>query len=223
VEFDAYVARPVAPGARPAVLVFHAFGGRDDFAEGKARALAELGYVGVGADLYGVGRRGTDRASSAALMNGLLRDPEELRRRIAAAVEAARSLPGVAADRVGAIGFCFGGLAVLLAARMGLPLRGVVSFHALLKVGAGLDARPVARILVQHGQDDPMVPDEDVAAFAAEMRRVKAEWQLHSYPGVVHAFTNPAAADAAYGTVYDADADRRSWAEMRRFFEEVFE
>lgn len=223
VEFDAYVARPDGAGACPAVLVFHAFGGRDDFAEGKARALAELGYVGVGADLYGVGRRGTDRASSGALMNALIRDAGELRRRIAAAVDAARALPGVAPDRLGAIGFCFGGLAALLAARMGLPLRGVVSFHALLKVGEPLDARPAARILVQHGQDDPMVPDEDVARFAAEMRRVRAEWQLHAYPGVVHAFTNPAAADAAYGTVYDADADRRSWAEMRRFFEEVFE
>ena len=61
-----------------------------------------------------------------------------------------------------------------------------------------------------------------VPAFAEEMKRVGAEWELHAYPRVMHAFTNPDADDPAFGTVYDADADRRSWAEMTRFFREVF-
>jgi dienelactone hydrolase len=67
-----------------------------------------------------------------------------------------------------------------------------------------------------------MVRPAEVAAFAEEMKRVRAERQLHAYPGVMHAFTNPIANDPAFGTVYDADADRRSWIEMQRFFEEVF-
>jgi dienelactone hydrolase len=67
-----------------------------------------------------------------------------------------------------------------------------------------------------------MVPPADVAAFADEMKRSHTEWQLHAYPGVMHAFTNPSANDPDFGTVYDADADRRSWVEMERFLEEVF-
>jgi len=219
--FDAFVARPDGAGPRPAVLVCHAYGGREEFAEEKARKLAELGYFGAAIDLYGVGKRGKDRASSQALMMDLVGDPPRFRRRLAAAYQAVRTLDGVDPERMGAIGFCFGGLAAILAARMGLALRGVVSFHGLLKIGEPLEGPVRARILVLHGQDDPMVPPSDVGAFAEEMKRVDAEWQLHAYPGVMHAFTNPKANDPAFGTVYDADADRRSWSEMTRFFEEL--
>jgi dienelactone hydrolase len=219
--FDVVVARPDQPGDWPAVLVCHAWGGRDEFAEGKALALARLGYVGAAIDLYGVDKRGTDKASSEALMMRLIQDPPLLRRRLAAAFEAVQGLKGVDAGRMGAIGFCFGGLCAILAARMGLALQGVVSFHGLLKVGQTLDTRVHAKILVQHGQDDPMVPPTDVGQFAAEMKRINADWQLHAYPGVVHAFTNPAANDPDFGTVYNAEADRRSWLEMTRFLEEL--
>ncbi|MCA9608188.1 MAG: dienelactone hydrolase family protein [Myxococcales bacterium] len=219
--FDAFLARPADPGDHPAVLVFHAFGGRDDFAEAKAKKLAELGYVGAAIDLYGLGKRGTDRASSSALMMELIGDPPKLRRRIAAAYQAVRLADGVDPDRMGAIGFCFGGMCALLGARMGLALRGVVSFHGLLKIGEPLDEKVRARLLVLHGQDDPMAPPADVGAFAEEMKRIDADWTLHAYPGVMHAFTNPVANDPDFGTVYDADADRRSWIEMTRFFEDT--
>jgi len=220
-SFDVYVARPEGDAPRPTVLVCHAWGGRDGFAEGKARALAELGYVGAAIDLYGVGRRGTDHASSQALMSALVANPATLRRRLAAAHEAVRALPGVDGERTAAIGFCFGGMCALLCARMGLALRGVVSFHGLLKIGAALETRPSARMLVLHGQDDPMVPPSDVGLFAEEMKRIDADWQLHVYPRVVHAFTNPAANDRSFGTVYDAEADRRSWSAMRAFLTDV--
>lgn len=220
--FDAVLALPQAPGPHPAVLVCHTYGGRDAFAEERARRLAELGYVGAAIDLYGLGKRGTDRASSQALMMPLIQDPPALRRRLAAAYQAVRLHDGVDPDRMGAIGFCFGGLCAILTARMGLALRGVVSFHGILKVGEGLDESVRAKILVLHGQDDPMAPPADVGAFAEEMKRVNADWQLHAYPRVMHAFTNPNANDPGFGTVYDADADRRSWIEMTRFFEDVF-
>ena len=222
--FDLHVERPADASAgerRPVVFVCHAWAGRGPHEESRARQLAELGYVGVAIDLYGVGRRGHDRASSGALMGALVGDPELLRRRLAAAFAAVRALPGVDRERVGVIGFCFGGLCALLAARMGLALRGAVSFHGLLKIGEPLATRPQARMLVLHGQDDPMVPPADLASFAAEMQRIGGDWQLHAYPGVVHAFTNPAAADPGFGTVYDAEADRRSWAAMVRFFADV--
>ena len=219
--FDIYIARPTGAGPHPTVLVFHAFGGRDEFAEKQARRLTELGYLAGAVDLYGLGVRGKDRDSSSQLMDNLLNDPSELRGRIAAAVDAALRVEGVDATRVGAIGFCFGGLCAILGARMGLNLRGVASFHGLLKLLEPLDAKPKARLLVLHGQDDPMVPAEDVAQFSKEMQRIEADWQLHAYSGVVHSFTNPAAQDAELGTVYDPEAQRRSWRAMERFFADV--
>lgn len=220
-DFDAFIARPSAPGRHPAILICHAWGGRDAFAEDKARKLAELGYVGAAIDVYGVGKRGTDVESNRALMLPLVQNPPLLRRRLTAAFDAVRALDSVDPERMGAIGFCFGGLCAILTARMGLPLRGVVSFHGLLQIGEPIEPDVQARILVLHGQDDPMVPPEHVGAFAAEMKRINADWQFHAYPGVVHAFTNPNANNSEMGTVYNADADRRSWIEMKRFFEDV--
>lgn len=220
---DVAVARPSAADApSPVILVFHAWKGRAEHEEERARRLAELGYVAVAVDLYGVGRRGHDADSCRTLMMELIDDPPKLRGRIQACFELARDLEGVDASRMGAIGFCFGGLCAILSARMGLDLRGVVSFHGLLKVGEPLETRPVAKINVQHGQDDPMVPPADLLAFAEEMKRVDADWTLHAYPGVVHAFTNPEAAGDSSVLKYDADADARSWMEMRRFFADLF-
>ncbi len=220
---DVAIARPAsADAAPPAVLVFHAWKGRAEHEEARARRIADLGYVAAAVDLYGVGRRGHDADSCRALMMELVGDPPKLRGRIQASFDLVRGLDGVDPDRLGAIGFCFGGLCSLLAARMGLALRGVVSFHGLLKIGEPLETRPVARINVQHGQDDPMVPTEDLAAFAAEMKRIDADWTLHAYPGVVHAFTNPEAPSDSDVLRYDAGADTRSWLEMQRFFADVF-
>ncbi|MCA9575203.1 MAG: dienelactone hydrolase family protein [Sandaracinaceae bacterium] len=220
-DFDVFLVRPDGDEPRPAVLICHMWGGREGFIEDKARALAKLGYVAAGIDLYGVGQRGTDVASSRALMTALVTQPAVLRSRLAKAHAVVRDAHGVDPERMGAIGYCFGGLCAILMARMGLPLRGVVSFHGLLKIGEPLDAEVQAQIMVQHGQDDPMVPPSDVGTFAEEMKRINADWQLHSYPGVVHGFTNPKANDPAFGTVYDEDAARRSWIEMRRFFEDT--
>lgn len=219
--FDAFVARPSGEGSRPAVMICHAWGGRDDLMEQKAKALADLGYIGVAIDLYGIGKRGHDTASCQALMNPLVSDPPLLKRRLAASFEAVQGVAGVDKGRIGVIGFCFGGLCSILTARMGLPLRGAVSFHGLLKIGEKLETKPKGRILVLHGQDDPMAPPADVGAFAEEMKRIDADWSLEAYPGVKHAFTNPNASDAALGLFYDAEADRRSWIAMKRFFGDV--
>lgn len=220
--FDVFVATPECPGPRPTVVICHAWGGRDDFAEGKAQSLAELGYIGAAIDLYGKGKRGLDKASSEALMMSVVREPEVLRRRLRRAFDVVRGLDGVDAGRMGTIGYCFGGLCSITMARMGLPLRGAVSFHGLLKVDGEPRERVQARVLVLHGQDDPLVPPSDVGAFVEDMKRLDVDWELHVYPRVMHAFTNPKANDADFGTVYDKGADARSWNSMRRFFEDVF-
>lgn len=219
--FDAFVAQPDGDKPRPAVIVCHAWGGRGEFAESKAKALADMGYVGAAVDLYGVGKRGDDVPSCQALMMPLLENRPLLQRRLTAAYQTVRTLDGVDPDRIAVIGHCFGGLCAILMARMGMSLRAAVSFHGLLKVGDSLDHDMKARLLVLHGQDDPMVPPSDVGDFTAEMQRIHADWELHVYPRAKHAFANPDANDEKLGTAYDATADRRSWAAMKRLLGET--
>jgi dienelactone hydrolase len=206
---------------RPAVAVCHAWAGRDDFACASAARLAQLGYAGFAMDVYGKGVRGGSVAENQALMSPLVEDRARLRRRLQAGLDALSAQSPVDAGRMAAIGYCFGGLCVLDLARMGAPLRAVVSFHGLLIPAPGLENAAIeASVLVLHGHDDPMVPPEQVLAFEGEMSAAGADWQLHAHGGALHAFTHPDARDPASGALYDEKADRRSWQAMRNFLDE---
>jgi len=210
-------------GARPGVLVSHAWGGRGENEDRKSCALAELGYAGFALDLYGKGVRGRDKATNAALIRPFLDDRALLQKRMRLALEVLKDQGEVDADRTAAIGFCFGGLCVLDLARSGAELAGVVSFHGLLGAPGNTGRTTIAaKILVQHGWDDPMAPPEYVIELARELSAQGADWQLHAYGHTMHAFTNPQANDPGFGTVYHPDADRRSWRAMQDFLTEIF-
>lgn len=220
---EGYLARDDAAGeARPGVLVAHTWAGRGEADEAKARELAALGYVGFALDLYGKGIRGGGIDENRALMRPFMDDRALLQRRMRLALDAMRREDGVEAGRTGAIGFCFGGLCVLDLARTGADVNGVVSFHGMLRAPGNTAGNSIrARVLALHGWDDPMAPPEDVVALGRELTAMGADWQLHAYGNTMHAFTNPQANDPDFGTVYQADADRRSWQSMRNFFAEV--
>jgi len=208
---------------RPAVLISHAWGGRDDFVAEKANKLAELGYVGFALDMYGKGVIGNSPEQNSKLMQPFMADRGLLQKRIKAALYAVRLLPWVDDSKIAAMGFCFGGLCVLDLARAGADLKGVVSFHGLLGAPDNLETNAIkAKVLALHGHDDPMGPVEQVLAFEQEMTKAGADWQLHTYGHTMHAFTNPKANDPAFGTVYQANADKRSWLAMKNFLAEVF-
>jgi dienelactone hydrolase len=213
----ALVARPSGT-PRAAVLVFPTIMNATDSVKDKARSLAEAGYLALIADFYGKQPASFDEARASAAE--IRPDPLVYRRRLRAGLRAlateAQGLP------LAAIGFCMGGQAALELARDGAPLEAVVSFHGLL--GTDLPAEPgnvTARILVCHGDADPMVPRSQVTAFWEEMDDAGANWHFHSYSGVKHGFTNPAPNENP-ATAYDASADRQSWAAMHALFDEVF-
>ncbi len=206
----------------PAVAVSHAWGGRSDFEVGKARALAEAGYVGFAIDMYGAGVLGSGPEENAALMTPLMEDRPLLQARIARAIEVLREQPEVDAGRVAAMGYCFGGLCVLDLARSGSDVKGVVSMHGLFVPPEPATGSTIsAKVLCLHGYDDPMVPPEAVTALGSELSAAGADWQIHAYGNTLHAFTNPAANSPDMGTVYNADADRRSSQALQNFLAEV--
>lgn len=207
----------------PLVLVAHDWSGRNEFACAKTDKLAELGYVGFALDMYGKGKRGNTKEEKSALMTSLIQDRNKLQNRIIAAFDAAKKIAQVSTSRIGAIGFCFGGLCVLDLARSGADVKGVVSFHGLLHAPENTAKNPIhSKVLVLHGFDDPMVTTEHVMEFGQEMTHSNVDWQLNMYGNAMHAFTNPEANDPEFGTVYNKKADARSWAAMKQFFKEVF-
>jgi dienelactone hydrolase len=221
---EGYLAAPAGSHNNiPAVIIAHDWSGKNKFSCGKADKMAELGYAGFALDMFGKGKSGTTKEEKSALIQPLVSDRATLLKRILAAYETVKNLPGIDAGRIAAIGFCFGGLCVLDLARSGAPLAGVISFHGLLSAPANSDDQKIrAKILALHGYDDPMVPPDAVITFANEMTSKGADWQVHLYGNTMHAFTNPEAHDPGFGTVYQQTADKRSWQSMLDFFGEIF-
>jgi dienelactone hydrolase len=209
---------------RPAVLVCPEWWGLTDYPRHRADQLAKMGYVAFVADIYGKGVTTDDPKQAGEWATPFVTDRKMMRRRASAALDTLLDQKYVDKSRVAAIGYCFGGTCALELAREGAPLAGVVSFHGNLSRTA--DEGPdkiTAKILICHGAADPMVPPQMLAAFEAEMIEVKANYQINIYCNAMHAFTNPAA-DSHHipGIGYNEQADKRSWAAMKDFFEEIF-
>jgi dienelactone hydrolase len=219
-----HLAKPAAASAKRAgVLVVHEWWGLNDYIRRRARMLAELGYTALAVDMYGDGQTAADPGGAGKLMNGVLADRAALEARFRAGYDLLKQQDGVGADKIAAIGYCFGGAVVLHAARIGMPLAAVVSFHgALASFSKPKPGEVKAKVLVCHGAADVLVPDADMAAFEREMTEAKADFTIKKYPGALHGFTNPDATENGkkYGLplAYDADADRQSWEDMQQLF-----
>lgn len=211
-------------GRRPGILVVHEWTGVGPYVKSRAEQLAKLGYVAFCVDVYGKGVRPVGPKEAGETAGRFKEDRPLLRRRVAAGLEELRRNELADPRRIAAVGYCFGGTAVLELARSGADVAGVVSFHGGLSTPLPASAGSLkAKVLVLHGADDPFVPAAEVTGFEAEMRRASADWQLVAYGGAVHSFSNPASgSDRSKGAAYDPRADRRSWEAMLAFFGELF-
>jgi dienelactone hydrolase len=214
-----WMAKPQG-AARAAVLVWPTIANVTPAIVARAERLADAGYIALIGDFYG--QHVENFEASRPLAEALRADVDGYRARLAAGLAALR---GVAGDLpVATIGFCMGGQAALELAREGADVVAAVSFHGLLTTAKPAQAGAVtARILVLHGDKDPLAPRGHVLAFWDEMDGAGANWHFHAYAGVRHGFTDPgsdARGMAALG--YDASADRQSWAAMLGLFDELF-
>lgn len=222
--YEGYFLAPEGKANLPVVAIAHAWAGLGENEIQKAgRVVNELGYAAFAMDVYGKGKRGTTIEENQALMNPLVGDRAELQKRLAGGLAAAKAQPGVDASKAAAIGFCFGGLCVLDMARAGMDLLGVASFHGLFNPADNIPSPKIsAKVLIEHGWLDPMAPPADVLAIAKEMGDAGADWQMHAHGQSYHAFTTLGANNMDMGTVYNTDADRRSFASLKLFLEELF-
>ena len=232
--FNGYLTFPSSKGQttqrRPAIIIAHAWMGQDQFARHKADALAELGYIGFAADLYGEGKTASNSEEAQSLMLPLFEDRALLQKRIRAAYEVLRQHPAVDPSNIGAIGFCFGGLTVIELLRNGADVKGVVSFHGVLGNTMGdIHAKtvPIAKVikgslLILHGYEDPLVSQQDLSNMQKEMSGAHVDWQLNIYSHTSHAFTNPEQQDKEHGLLFNPLSSERAWWAMIHFFSERF-
>lgn len=215
--------RPTVHSNGRAVLVMHEADGIGGNVRRHCALLANQGYLAAAADLHGDGKvlAGEEMASAIAAFRA---DTDGFRRRVRAALDALCATSGVAGRRVAAIGYCFGGTAVLELARSGAPVAAVASFHGLLTTGRPAHAGAIsARILVCTGARDPLVPPADIASFQVEMTNTEADWQLMLFGGAMHSFTNETVdASADPRMRYDRIADEQSWEILLRFLDDSF-
>jgi len=222
IQAQGFLAKPeVINQKAPAILLVPMWKGRVGFIDDKAREMAGRGMTALAVDLYGEGKTAVDNDEAAALMQPLMDDRAELQQRINAGFDTLCK-QGVAKDKIIAIGYCLGGLVVQDLARTNQQVAGVISVHGLMvKPDVKTPQHWRAKVMLLHGAKDPMVSDEDWLQLRDEMSQAGCDWQKHDFGLAYHAFTTPGANDPDFGTVYNADAHRRSEQLMSDFIAEI--
>lgn len=207
----------------PGVLIIPDFVGVNAFTKKRSEMIAELGYVGFVADVYGKSVRPTSHQEALQEARKYRSNRPLLRARLAAGLDVFRRSPVVDKSRIAVIGYCFGGMAALELARTGANVLGTVCFHGNLDTPNPEDAKNIkGAILILNGAADPMIPADTIAAFEKEMTDAKVDWQFVNYGGALHGYTAwDAVTDLQKGVGYDKTADRRSWIAMQEFLKEV--
>jgi len=209
-------------GKRPAVLVVHEWWGLNDYPKMRARQLAELGYVALAVDMFGEGKTAANPTEAQAFTAPFYSNPQLSKTLIDAALVKVKELDQTDPAHIFAIGYCFGGAVVLNAAKLGAELNAVVSFHGGLK-GVTADKEVLkASILVCQGGSDKFVPQSDRDQFRHQLDSIGATYSFITYPGALHAFSNPAATELGkkfnLAIEYNKSADVNSWNDMKKFF-----
>lgn len=205
---------PAGTGPFPAVLVMHNALGLGGHVRETAQKLAALGYLAVATDMYGGGAPAGDMQSSAAHFEGIMKYPALLRDRVERWFDHVAAMPNVIADRVAAIGYCFGGTCVLELARSGAPARAVVSYHGILTTVAPAQPGMIPGEVVAYcGAKDPYAPLDHIEGLRGEMAAAGAKHSITIFGEAAHAFTDPDAdVIGMEGIAYHELSARLSWA-----------
>ena len=209
---------------RPGIVLVPEWWGITNHMHDQARDFARQGYTAFIADMYGDDKTADNPKDAIALSSSVMKNPKAMEQRFNAARDQLAKQASVDPQRIGAVGYCFGGAVVLNVARAGANLAAAASFHSLLGLNTPAPAPGTvkARILVLNGADDPFVKPEQYVALKKDFDAAKVDYRIIEYPGAVHAFTNPEATDLGkkfnLPLKYDPKVDREAKAEAAKFF-----
>jgi len=213
-------------GKRPAILVIPEWWGLNDYSKSRAKQLAELGYIAIAVDMFGEGKIAANPQEAQEFTKPFYAYPKLAKTRLDAALTQLKTFPATDANKMAAIGYCFGGNVILNAARLGSDLKGVVCFHGGLEGAPADKVLLKTKILVCNGGSDKFVSEESIADFKHSMDSIGADYKFVSYPNATHAFTNPASTETGkkfnMPIEYNEAADKASWNDMKVFFGKLF-
>jgi len=214
-------------GKRPGILVVHEWWGHNEYTRERAKMLAELGYTALAIDMYGDGKQAEHPEDAGKFMNQVMSNMDEAKARFMKAMETLQNHPSVNADKIAAIGYCFGGSVVLTMANAGHDLDAVAAFHSGLELPIQPNSETLkAKILVCNGAADPFISPESVEQFKADMDAAGADYKYIAYENAVHAFTSKEADELGkkfeLPLAYDEKADNASWSELQTLLNSVF-
>jgi dienelactone hydrolase len=212
VDGQPYEGYYISPADRaPLVLLIHDWDGLTEYEIKRANMLAEMGYAVFALDLFGAGVRPTEVKDKRQHTGELYKDRQKMRALMKGALETARD-KGADIDNAVAMGYCFGGAAVLELARSGADLKGFATFHGGLKTPQGQDyANTRGEILIMHGTADKAITMDQFAGLAQELETAGVAHEMITYGGAPHAFT-------VFGSSrYQEAADKKSWKRFSEF------
>jgi dienelactone hydrolase len=222
-KLNGQLSKPPQPNAKKAgVLILPAWKGIDEHSKTVAQQLSKEGYYVFIADIYGEGNYPKTTTDAGKMSGYYKKNLTAYHNRIRLALEQLTKA-GANADDIAVIGYCFGGQGALEAARINMPVKGVVSIHGSYARDSTQPMNPIkAHVLILHGADDPYSSPADITALQDELHKTGADWQMNYYANAVHAFTDPTTGnDNSKGTAYNEQADRRSWQALLVFLKEI--
>ena len=213
-------------GKLPVVMIIPEWWGLNDYPKMRARKLAELGYLAMAVDMFGDGKIAANPKEAQEYATPFYQDPKLAKKRLDDAIIKVKENPKADPANIAGIGYCFGGYAILNAAKLGADLKGVVSFHGGLG-GVTPDKNLLkAKILICHGASDKFVSRNDLDALTHQLDSIGADFSVKIYANATHAFTNPASTENGkkfnMPIEYNATADNDSWNDMKIFLAKVF-
>ena len=212
-EYEGYVATNTAIEPKGTILIVHDWDGMTEYEERRAEMLAALGYTAFAIDVYGADEDPQSMDEYRALSGAMYSDREEFRTRLMGSIEEAANITGATDNHV-MMGYCFGGAAVLEAARAGADLNGFVSFHGGLGTPEGQDySAATAPIMMFHGSADPVSGMAELASLLDQLQEAGVEHGAEVFGGARHSFTVFGSND------YDLAADQGSWEGLMEFLE----
>ncbi|RAR66112.1 dienelactone hydrolase [Paraburkholderia unamae] len=211
--------------AVPGVVLVHDAFGVGDFMKQTAARVAALGYAVLAADVWGEGAQLRDESQIGPTIGRFASDRKTWMGRIEAGRQALAAQPGVDGARVAIMGYCFGGASALEYLRTVGSVRGAVSLHGGLDL-VGPDwsvAAAGGKALILTGAEDPMAAAPKLLELQQAMSAAGVDWEANVYSHTKHGFTRPDSdrANKPQVIAYREQSDRRAWAALVRFLDEV--
>jgi carboxymethylenebutenolidase len=209
-----YLARPTKSGQFPGLLVIHENRGLDDHVCDVARRFAKEGYVALAPDFLSR-QGGTTKANpqgvglsnirELAPWQGVAEDAE-------AGVRYLRVLPDVRRDRIGVVGFCWGGGMAFITATQARDLKATVVYYGASPSPLDLVKDIQGPVMAHYGEKDPNI-NKGIPDTEAAMKKYNKVYDYKIYPGAQHGFNNDTNPER-----YDAMAAKEAWERTMEFF-----